>query len=242
MNPKRWVFRVLSVAAVGAGALFSGSSTWAANIELKDNNGVSAGWTISVPDADASRVQLRFSSSSGNRFFFIKDASFTNNSDPLVLSFDKTGPNAKDLVIQNENITNNSGSDWVGFRTLLSSGSVAGTPNFSFVTSDNSPGLGDFSIDPFTTFQFLNSNTELFVNGGTVAKGGVWRPGSQSGTGLAIVTSAGTATHFELKEIPIAGSGGGTVIPLPAAAWTGLSTLLGLGLLSGTRKLYRRIA
>jgi len=243
MIAKRWVFRVLSVAAFGAATLFSGSSSQAANIVLQDNNGVSAGWTISVPDADASRVQLRFSSSSGNRFFFIKDATFTNNSDPLVLTFDKTDPNAKDLVIQNENITNNSGADWNAFRTLLSSGSIGGTPNFSFVTSDNSPGLGDFSIDPFTTFQFLNSNTELFVNGGTVSAGGVWRPGSTSGTGLAIVTSASTATHFDLKEIPIAGSGGGgTAVPLPAAAWTGLSTMLGLCLLSGTRKLYRRIA
>jgi len=245
MNAKRLAFRLFSVAVSGAAMLIlNPSSAQAANIPLVDNNGVSAGWTVSVPDVDAGNVNLRFSSESGNRFFFIKDATFNNNTDPLVLTFDKTDPNAKDLVIQNENLTNHSGADWTGFRTILSSGSVSGTPNFSFVTSDNQPGLGDFSIDPFTSFQFLSSNTELFVNGGTVAANGVWHPGSQSGTGLAIVTSASTNTHFSLKEIPIGGTGGGggTVVPLPAAAWTGLSTLLGLGLLSGTRKLYRRIA
>jgi len=223
--------------------LFGVRSVQAASIPLVDNNGQSAGWSVSVPDVNAKDVALTFVSSSGNRFFFAKSATFNAINEPLVLSFDRTDPNAKDLVIQNENLKNNTGTDWTAFRTILSSGATSGTPNFSFVTSDNSPGLGDFSIDPYTSFEFLSNNTELFVNGGTVAAGGSWLPGSASGTGLAIVTSNSTATHFTLKEIPVGvgGGGGGGVVPLPAAAWTGLSTMIGLGLIGTTKKLRRRL-
>jgi len=227
--------RTLSSLFISAASLsllcFASQPVQAASIPLVDNNGVSAGWTVTVADVDAPDVKLTFASSSGNRFFFTKDATLRRNGDPLVISFDRTDPNAKELVIQNENLVNASGSDWTGFRTLVSSGSNGTTPNFSFVTSDNSAGLGTFNIDPFTTFSFLNANTELFVSGGTVAAGGTWSPGSTSGTGLAIVTSTSTATHFTLKEIPIGGTTNNPV-PLPAAAWTGLSTLLGLGLVS----------
>jgi len=212
----------------------------AASIPLVDNNGVSAGWNVTVADVDAADVKLTFVSSSGNRFFFTKDATLRRNGDPLVISFDRVDANAKELVIQNENLVNASGSDWTGFRTLVSSGSNGSSPNFSFVTSDNSAGLGTFSIDPFTSFTFLNQNTELFVNGGTVAAGDTWKPGSTSGTGLAIVTSVNTATHFTLKEIPIGGTTNNPV-PLPAAAWSGLSMLIGLGLIGTGRRIYHRI-
>jgi hypothetical protein len=240
MNRTRTLSSVLTSVVSFALLCFTVNAAQAASIPLVDNNGVSAGWNVTVADVDANDVSLTFVSSSGNRFFFTKNATLRRNGDPLVISFDKVDPNAKELVIQNENLVNASGSDWTGFRTLVSSGSNGGSPNFSFVTSDNSAGLGTFDIDPFTSFTFLNQNTELFVNGGTVANGDTWSPGSTSGTGLAIVTSASTATHFTLKEIPIGGQGN-NIIPLPAAAWSGLSMLLGLGLIGTGRKIYHSI-
>jgi len=235
------LFKFSTVATLGIGTLFmTAPQASAKSIALVDNNGVSAGWTVTVPDSQAAGFAITFVRSSGNQFFFTKDATLTSNNTPFILSFDRTSANAKDLVIQNEAIVNNTGSSWTAFRELVSSGSSGGTPNFALTTSDGSSGLGNFSIDPFTSFSFINSNTELDVSGGTVAAGDTWKPGSASSTGLAIMTNNTTADHFTLKEISIPG-GGGVVIPLPAAAWTGLTTLIGLGIISSARKVYRRV-
>ena len=72
-----------------------------------------------------------------------------------------------------------------------------------------------------------------YRGGSPVTNNSTWFPGSQSNTGLAIIANLTTDNTFSLKEIAIPG---GTVIPLPAAAWTGLSTLLGLGLLGAAKK------
>ena len=206
--------------------------------DLADNNGNSSGWTWDVSSAVEPLVNLVFIRTSGNNFFFEKDVEFKNATDPIVITFNKTGgANAKTLVINDEAVVNNSGSDWNSFRLELSSGSTGGTPNFAFTTSDGAPGIGDFRIDPFTQFQFSNGNSALLLNGGTIASGTTWFPGSQSNTGLSIVAS-GTDTTFTLKEIPGTGTGPGpTPIPLPAAAWTGLSGLIGLAVIGAARKI-----
>jgi len=212
MCPTMFKLKFSTVALLGSigTLLVAGAPASAKSIALVDNNGVSAGWTVTVPDSQAAGFDITFVRSSGNQFFFTKDATLTSNNTPFILSFDKTSANAKDLVIQNEAIVNSTGSSWTGFRELLSSGSTTGgAPNFALTTSDGSSGLGNFSIDPFTTFSFVNSNTELDVAGGTVAAGTTWRPGSASSTGLAIMTNDTTADHFTLKEISI-----------PAAAWS----------------------
>jgi hypothetical protein len=234
----KWV--TLSAAAL----LGIASFTQAAPKPLTDNNGVSSGWTWDVASNVEPFVNLVFIRSSGNQFFFEKDAEFRTN-DVLAITFNKVDPNAKTLVINDETVLNNTGTDWNGFRLELSSGSTAGTPNFAFATSDNAPGIGDFRIDPFAAFQFYNANggaanTGLLVNGGTAVKtGSTWFPGAQSNTGLAIVAS-GTDTTFTLKEIPQ--TGGTTVIPLPAAAWSGLSGLVGLALVAAVKKARHRLA
>jgi len=204
-----------------------------------DGNGntVDSGWTWDTSAALAPLVNLVFIRTEGNNFFFEKDAEIQRISDPIVITFNRVGANASTLVINDEAVVNNTGQDWTNFRMELSSGSSAGgTPNFAFMTSDGTPGIGDFRIDPFTSFTFSNSNSALQLSGGTVKAGSTWFPGAQSNTGLAIVANANDNT-FTLKEIP---GGGGVVIPLPAAAWTGLSGLLGLGLL-GAAKRVRRI-
>jgi hypothetical protein len=199
---------------------------------------VSSGWTWDVSSATAPLVNLVFIRVEGNNFFFEKDAEIKRTSDPLVITFNRIDPNAKTLIINDEAVVNNSGEDWTAFRMELSSGSSAGgVPNFAFMTSDGTPGIGDFKIDPFTQFTFYNQNSGLLLNGGTVKVGSTWQPGSQSNTGLAIVANALTDNTFSLKELAIPG----TAIPLPAAAWTGLSTLVGLGILGAGKKLRSRL-
>jgi len=205
-----------------------------------DANGktIDSGWTWDTSAALAPLVNLVFIRTEGNNFFFEKDAEIQRISDPIVITFNKVGNNASTLVINDEAVVNNTGQDWTSFRMELSSGSsTSGTPNFAFATSDGAPGIGDFRIDPFTTFTFSQGNSALQLSGGTVKAGSTWFPGSQSNSGLSLVANANDTT-FTLKEIP---SGGGVIIPLPAAAWTGLSGLLGLGLI-GAAKRVRRIA
>ena len=79
------------------------------------------------------------------------------------------------------------------------------------------------------------------TSGGTVKNGTTWTPGSTTGTGLALVTNNQTSTHFTLKELPISAAGPGPAIPVPTAAWTGLTTMLGLGLISAGKKAYHRL-
>ena len=231
--------------AVGCAALLITQPARAVSVELKDNTGASSGWMYTVPDATeaATGVTITFQRSSGNDFFFTKTANVpaANLTTPIIITFDRVASVAspKNLVIGEESIKNTSGVDWTGYRMILSSGSSGGTPNFAFNTS-GFPGA-DFKIDPFTTFTFVNTNTELDLGGGTVKNGSTWTPGSTTGTGLALVTNNQTSGHFTLKELPISGGAPGPVIPVPTAAWTGLTTMLGLGLISAGKKAYHRL-
>jgi len=215
-------------AAVLSGTLLAGQAS-AVTRELVgvDANGqtFSSGWQYQVSDAQAGDVNLVFIRSEGNNFFFEKDATIRRASDPIVINFTKIGgASAANLVINDEALNNLSGEDLTGFRFAVSSGtSTSGVPNFVLATHDGSAGIGDFNIDPFTTFAFENNSTELVLGGGTVANNTSWFPGSLSNTGIAIRANAADADTFTLKEIPIT-----IPIPLPAAAWTGLTGLVGI--------------
>jgi len=216
----------LRASAVMLGAIGFASLAPAAPVPLvghdANNNLVDSGWSWDTPDPSV--VDLVFVKTDGTNFFFQKDATITRSDQPLIITFQKTSSTPKTLVINDERVTNSTGTDWIAFRMELSSGSVGGTPNFAFTAANGTAG---FNIDPFTKFTFYNSNSGLLLNGGTVTAGSNWTPGSKSSTGLALVANSATASVFSLKEIPVAG----VVIPLPAAAWTGLSMLVGLGII-----------
>ena len=231
-----------SAAALAVGALGFAASASASPKELVGMvNGsiVDSGWAWDVSSAVSPLVNLVFISSAGNLFSFEKDVEFLRASDPIVITFTRTLASAKTLVINDEAVVNHTGVDWQGFRMELSSGSVGSTPNFAFMTSDGSPGIGDFKIDPFTQFAFYNNNAGVLLNGGTVMNNSTWFPGSQSNTGLAIIANLSTSQSFSLKEIPLASA---VAIPLPAAMWSGASTLLALGLVSSRKRLARVLA
>jgi hypothetical protein len=218
---------VMFSAAVLSGTLLAGQAG-AVTKELvgvdASGNTFSSGWQYEVSDAQAADVNLVFIRSEGNNFFFEKDATLRSATDPININFTKIGgASAANLVINDEALNNLSGSALTGFRFVVSSGSVGGVPNFVLATHDGSSGIGDFRIDPFTTFAFENNSTELVLGGGTVPNNSSWFPGSMSNTGLAIRANAADADSFTLKEIPIT-----VPIPLPAAAWTGLTGLVGI--------------
>lgn len=236
----------LSIAAVAATLIgFSAQQSKAVTVALNgvDANGnvVSSGWTASYSDAFVTAgwdVALTFRglSGDGSQFFFEKDATFKapagNGNDGLEILFQKVDPNAKELVINDEIITNQTGVDWNAFQWILASDRSGGTPSFTFAPT-NGPASG-FAISPFTSMNFADQNSVLSFTGGTVANGQTWFAGANSATGIAIVAN-NSVSSFALKEVPIP-------IPLPAAAWTGMSTLVGLGLLAAAKNARKILA
>lgn len=226
--------KLIKVSAAFALALGFAASANAGSKELVDFAGKSSGWTATWASAYDGNVDLKYRGNVGDQFFFEKDV-VVNRLEGIEITFMKNGnAPAQQLVINDETVINKTGSDWTGFNFVLASGSLGGMPNFAFATSDGAAGIGDFDITPFTHFAFADNNTRISMDGGTVANNGVWLPGAASNTGIAIVANNQT-DNFTLKEIPVA-------IPLPAAAWTGLSTLLGLGFVGAAKNARKFLA
>lgn len=229
---------VVAVAGLGLVA----PSVQAGNITLG-----TSGWVASWDSSLDSRLGLNVEGETTDSVFVEKFATFTAgdiNSDggfvnPMAIVFQKVSPSAKPFIIINdEMVVNQTGVDWNGFRFIIlpSNGSVV----FDAGQTDIAPPGSGFSIDPFTASAYNANNTQLDVSGGvvgSVAPNNVWTPGVASGQ-LVINTAATTTnlTAWALKEMPQVGF----VIPLPAAAWSGLSGLLGLAVI-GSRKHLRKL-
>jgi hypothetical protein len=132
------------------------------------------------------------------------------------------------IVVDAESVLNQTGTNWGAFRFNLTEATNGSDEHVQF---DETKTFGDddpFDIDPFTNWDFNSDFTELVVGGGTVPNNSVWTPGSGNGAGELVIfgapVSSGTKRAFFFKEQPI--------IPLPAAAWTGLMGLLGVGAFS----------
>jgi hypothetical protein len=89
-----------------------------------------------------------------------------------------------------------------------------------------------FSINPFTTANYSAGDTVLTVGGATIPSAGsaledTWKPGSVSGA-LTIAAkpfdNGSIGQSFVFTEQPLV-----TAIPLPAAMWSALSSLAGIG-------------
>jgi len=214
-----------------------GNSGWSARF---DNNEIALTLlNIDVTSNSANVVIEKVAqfSSGPNDFGFI---------DPAEITFIQNMAEATDnIVIDREHVFNNTGVTWTGFRFIIEDpmSGVGGGARFDQVAS------ASFDVSPFTNKQFLSSDVqeELFASGGgSIPSGAEWTPGfGDDGDGGSLVINAnpfdnGTARRtFVLKEQPTPGE---NVIPLPAAAWTGLSGLIGLGVMSSIKALRRRMA
>lgn len=212
-----------------------------------------SGWQVTWQDPFLS-VQVDFQTSGEVRiekFVQFNDSTAFTDPGKSNITFEQIDVSAVPLIIINdETVVNKTGQAWGGFRFILESG-ADGTGTFTHwdpTNTFNPPDPGGFSIDPFTTATFGantagQANTVLTFGGGIVPSDtpgdDVWSPGGISGELrlLAEPVGAGFALRsFVLKEQPIA------LIPLPAAAWTGLSGLAGLGLLGSLKKMRKLVA
>jgi hypothetical protein len=181
------------------------------------------GWKITFPDSTmgSSFIGLTGIVSDGSTLVIgEKDANFTAV-EPLPIVFQEVGKTAASSIqIDNEAIVNSSGTNWSGFDFVL-----VGNATFPGSTFDLPAGYTGVSA----------GSTEIDYTG-VQAAGDVSMWGL-TGKPLVIDPSTAAGTVFFFKEIPVSGP----MVPLPAAAWQGLTGLLGLGLLAGGKSLKAKL-
>lgn len=227
--------RTSTLIAAAAAVGLSAAGAFAGSLQLGDS-----GWTAEWPDS--ANVSLDVLTQNDTTVFLKKTAAFSTL-DNLPITFMQTSTSAlPQIAISSEDVTNNTGQAWNGFRWIILGSSTGTLADAQFNVDDSKVGDSNgFIISPFTSSAFTdNSGTGsdvqpkvLTVNdGGTIADGGVYQPGATAeGAGL-FIHAAPNATGdyaFTLKEVPLAGTTPPPpIIPLPAAFWSGLSGLLGL--------------
>jgi hypothetical protein len=146
-----------------------------------------------------------------------------------------------------ENITNNSGVDWAGFRIIIEDGTTGTDADVRFDTSTLGSLLNvgasptNLGVPVWTTITTVlgaaGSNVQEIVftggvlrNGESVRIGGALGEGVDGGSiGIFVPRAEVGAVNWVLKELPLP-------IPLPAAVWSSLSGLAGLGLIGLIRR------
>lgn len=185
----------------------------AATVDL--GGGWEAAWDASLDELVdvTNRVGGVVSTPVGDAIFVQKSAEFTQPQNPLTglfnsipITFTQNSPDAvRFIVIEDEIITNSTGSDWTDFHMLVQDGPDAFfRPDY---TADpllsGGPGPIGWTIDPFTQAAFSPDNKELDIWGGVVANGTKWFPGDGATNGnLWIEVNPTGSTTFILKETP----------------------------------------
>jgi hypothetical protein len=226
----------LSLATAAVAAFLSVGTASARTVDLS-----AYGWAAATDN----NVDLTILSAGSNGLVLRlqKFADFTepkldsNTFQPLSIVFRQLSSSAApSIVIEEENVLNDTGETWGGFRFLLEGGVNGNTPKFDTSASSS------FATNPFNDKVFKNNDKELLVTGGSLSSGNfptnLWQPGRTDGA-LYInanpLSSGALKQTFVFKEQPI-------LIPLPAAAWTSLSGLVAVGLLVGAKQARRILA
>ncbi len=239
-----------SALALVAGAVLAGSATTAQAGSLVAG-GWQANWDSSFEDSSGTFVTLTLLAETNDAIVLQKVAAFTSGPDqygliaPIEINFSQlTRDAAKKIVITSENVWNSTGSDWDNFKFIIEDGTT-GDPakdvHFNIQESflDGNP----FDASPFSTYTASGITAlpqTLTFAGGVVADGTVWTPGigTNPDAGEVVINAnpsmTGT-TRFVFKELPHA-------VPLPAAAWMGLSSLAFIAIPRAVRKARALIA
>jgi len=220
MSALRQGFKTAALAVI-VGIMCSAIPASAATQQLL-NASEAGGWTATAPD-DVN-VGLQVLGLINGTLFIKKHAVFSGEEENgiIPIQFLKGNSGVNKIVIDFEELGNETGSSFSSFSmTLLGDASYA----------DSSSG---FDGDAFSKTTLSADKKVVTLSDGSVASGTSFFPGFSSGD--LTINAEGS---FSLNE------GAGTppvVIPLPAAAWMGISGLLGLGALQGAKKWRKLVA
>jgi MYXO-CTERM domain-containing protein len=223
--------RLTGAISVTALALVLASNVHAGKEILGDS-----GWEARWSTAKNPTLDIDFMTIIGDTIFIEKSAQFIQPSvngvySSVVVTFRQVGDsNIQHIVMDDEVVTNSTGSAWTGFvMKLVDHGQATFDPIATAASGGGGP-IG-FGIDPFSTAVFSNDNTKLTLSGGVVENDDTWLPGGGENGGqlwMNVVSGgAGNYTTFSLKERPTA-----TVVPGPSV----LAGLAGFFALAGRRR------
>jgi len=205
-----------------------------ANTVMLTSGDVVDGWRISFPtgialDSDSVPGQ-------GCNLVLEKFAAF-DSLEGLDITFTQVNYHASPTItLADEKITNVSGTNWNGFQFLLNDTlqGMGGASSFS-----QSFNLNDPADNLFTSQSVHNQEIDFY---GSVPDTYTSQLGFGADGGQVVIdanpSSMCEKKVIDFKEIPVVCA----AVPVPAAAWTGLSGLLGLGLLGSVKKLKKAIA
>jgi hypothetical protein len=213
--------------AAGAAAMAVTSTPARAATLIKSGDTID-GWKVTFP-AD---ITLSTVDNSPSTLAFSKDATF-NSLEGLVITFNQISYSASPTItIVDETLMNHSGSAFSAFQfmTLNTLAGNAAPPVFQSASDVFK------STPPFTHTDFTPDTITL--SQGTLNDGASTQFGMGPDGGDLVIAAnpatSGLKKVFDFKEIPTPGPG--TMIPLPAAGWTGLSGLIGLGVIGAARR------
>jgi hypothetical protein len=217
---------IKSIKTAGITAIAAALSLFGGAVATSHAETITAdGWKLTFPDSTmgTSFIGLTGVVADGSTLVIgEKDANFSAV-EPLPIVFQEVGPNpASSIQIDNEAIVNSSGTSWSGFDFVLVGNATFSGSTFVLPAGYTGVSVGSTEID-YTGVQAA----------GDVSLWGL------TGKPLVIDPSTAAGTVFFFKEIPVGGSG--PLVPLPAAAWQGLTGLLGLGLLAGGKSLKAKL-
>lgn len=188
MQFRTWV-RAGTVALTAGGFAMTAS----AGVVILGNSG----WQASWDDALGSRVDINVDAVTGQAVLIEKAAEFTSFA-PIDITFTQIAANAVgQIIINDEILTNSTGSPWTDFHMALSG-------NDSAVFNAAATNASGFSIAPFTNLAFAPNGKSLDLTGGVVPNGGVYFPGATQGE-LYINVTPNTFqpfASFTLREFP----------------------------------------
>jgi len=194
---------------------------------------VEGGWRITFPVGIALAED---SGSNGVNLVLEKTAAF-DSLEGLDITFTQVGTSATSTItITDESVTNVSGSAWSGFQFLL----------LNTLPGNAAPGVfapGEAFAGSTPPFDGPQSDTpdDITLGGGTLGNTDTAKWGFGAAGGDLVIeanpATTGEKKVLDFKEIPIVAA-----VPLPAAGWTGLSGLVGLGLIAGAKRVRRLMA
>jgi hypothetical protein len=228
-------FKIAAAAAFAAIIGVASSASHAATtIVTVNSGGTYDGWTITFPQGEGVAL-LQDVTPSGTNLVLEKFADFTAGSPAsFLINFMQSSPTAAGTItITNESVVNGTSANWSGFEMSL------GTPLSGLVTAPTITGVFvpptgggvDYTNVSTTSSSVTYSGSQP---GGTTS---LWGEGNNGGQLVidANPSSGQIGQDFTLKETPL-------TVPVPAAAWSGLTGLMGLGLLASGKKLKKILA
>jgi hypothetical protein len=230
------MFKSFKTVAVAAFAGILGLGAVAHADTVLTNGECWGGWTITCP------VGITLVADSAKNDYSELDLEKTavfSHDKGLIISFVQTGKTAAapKIVIEDESVVNKTGTNWGEFQMLLTSPD-AGGPGAPAAAAFQGPAYDNDDLGQFTKSSLTANDYSL--TGGVVKNGATMDIGSNSDNSLTIDANPGIPPSdqaFFLKEVPTVAA-----IPLPAAAWSGLSGLIGLGVMAHAKKLKKILA